>query len=112
MIEFSLGYFKKIFSAIILFFFGIVCELYANGKYSTFVDHLVKSLQFPFIKHPEYSFKMQFDPSTPNAVFRGECGVLGLCLIMCKWHTVVISLFINSVSLSNTRISGNGNLDI
>ena len=36
----------------------------------------------------------------------------GLCLMLYKWYSVMISLFLNSVPLSVTRISGNQNFAI
>ena len=41
-----------------------------------------------------------------------ETYVVGSCLMLYKWHNVMISSFINSVPLSATNISGNPNLAI
>ena len=61
--------------------------------------------------HLRYACNEGFIPST-NPFVQGACDVRGLCLILYQWHSVMISLFINSGPLSVTSISGSPNLAI
>ena len=58
-----------------------------------------------------FSCKERFMQSTSPLV-QSAFNVRGLCLILYKWHSVIISLFMNSVPLSVKRISGNPNFAI
>ena len=61
--------------------------------------------------HLRYFCNERFIPST-NPLVQGTLDVRGLCLMIYRWHDVIISLFMNSVPLSVTRISGNPNFAI
>ena len=89
----------------------MICELYAKGNNFTSADHSVYFVSFPFMIHLRYSCSERFIPSTKPFV-QGAGDVRGLCLMLYKWHSVMISLFMNSVPLSVTKILGNPNLAI
>ena len=61
--------------------------------------------------HLRYSCSERFITST-NPLVQGAWDVRGLCLLLYKWHSVMMSLFINSVPISVTRISGKPNFAI
>ena len=66
-------------------------------------------VSFPLMINLMYSCNERFIPSADLFV-QGAGDVRGLCLILSKWHSVMISLFTNSVPLSVSSIAGSPNL--
>ena len=89
----------------------VICELKDSGNSFTSVDHSVYGVSFPLMIHLRNSCNKRFMPSTSPLV-QGTQDVRGLCLKSIKWHSVMISVFINSVPLSVTSISGKSNFAI
>ena len=58
--------------------------------------------------HLRYSCSERFILSSKPLV-HGALDVRGFCLMLYRWHNVMISLFLNIVPLSVTMISGNPN---
>ena len=68
-------------------------------------------VSFPFMIHLRYSTKVNWGTST-KPLFHGAWDDRGLCLMFYRWHNVMIPLFMDSVPLTVTKISGNPNFAI